>query len=516
MFQVRVFHPILFAFFPIIFLYSHNVTQASLSEIFFPAAVTIIFIVLFWLLLSFLFKNHRKAAFIATLFLICFFSFGHIYEAIRFWHIGETKIGRGGYLMIVMAMVLLLATYFTIKSRSNFYKLSRFLNVAASLLVAYQLTLIVYWNIQKQGFSSDNNNFSSIELESTMKRPDIYYIILDAYARSDVLRELYNYDNNHFVDFLSQKDFYIVNKSTTNYSYTHLSLASSLNMTYLDDLAKQVGEELTNFFPFKNLIKYSKVSKFLKKQGYTFVALSSGYSLTEIDNADVFISKSGLLSEFQNLLLNTTPIPKILYAVINQDDKRRERLLFNFESLSRIPEMESPKFVFAHINSPHPPFVFDENGKPINSDTPYRFHTSQGRLDEKSRKKYIQMYRHQLAFITKKTMEAIENILSSSIDPPVIVLQSDHGPSSLLDAKSFAENTNTSFRERMSILNAFYLPQVGDQELYDGITPVNTFRIIFNRYFGTNYELMKDENYWSPVFQSFKFFNVTDRINTLQ
>ena len=138
--KVPVFHPFLFAFFPIIFLYSHNVTQASLSEIFFPTAVTIIFTVLLWLLLSFLFKNNRKAALITTFFLICFFSFGRIYEAIRFLRIGETKIGRGGYLLIVMGAILLLGSYLIIKSRSNFYPLTRFLNVVASFLLAYQLT----------------------------------------------------------------------------------------------------------------------------------------------------------------------------------------------------------------------------------------------------------------------------------------------------------------------------------------------------------------------------------------
>ncbi len=511
--KIPVCHPFLFALFPIMFLYSHNVTQVSVSEIFLPAAITLVFTTLFWLLLSILFKNKRKAGFSATLFLILFFSYDHIYDSIRYLFIGDTKIGRGGYLLIVMGLLLIFATYFAIKSRGNFSKLTSFLNVVASFLVGYQLIMIIYGNVKNEKLSS-NNNFDTIELESTFKGPDIYFIILDSYARSDILKESYNYDNSSFLEWLSQRGFRIANRSTSNYAYTHSSLASSLNMAYLDDLAKQLGEELTSFAPFKNLIKYSDVSKFLKKHGYTFVALSSGYSLTEIDNADVFISKSGLLSEFQNVLLNTTPIPKILYAAVNQDDKRRERLLFNFESLSRIPEMESPKFVFAHINSPHWPYVFGKNGEPVKSELRL-LHGRKKRRDEKSRGDYIQKYLDQLAFTTKKTMKAIETILSTSIEPPIIVLQSDHGPEPISEIRNLDEITNTSLRERMSILNAIYLPQVGHQELYDSITPVNTFRVIFNSYFGTEYELVKDENYWSNQAESFNFFNVTDRIKTL-
>ena len=339
--KVPVFHPFLFAFFPIIFLYSHNVTQASLSEIFFPTAVTIIFTVLLWLLLSFLFKNNRKAALITTFFLICFFSFGRIYEAIRFLRIGETKIGRGGYLLIVMGAILLLGSYLIIKSRSNFYPLTRFLNVVASFLLAYQLTIVVYENISKEKIGS-NAEFNAVELESTVRRPDIYYIILDAYARSDILKELYQYNNDYFLEFLSQRSFYVANRSTSNYRSTALALASSLNMTYLDTL---VDREYKNPFSLKKMIKYSKVSQFLRKHGYTFVAFSTGYSLTEMDNADVFLSKSGLLSEFQTVLLSTTPTRKSL-----------KRLSITIRTICKESEcclylIASQLFVLHHLNS---------------------------------------------------------------------------------------------------------------------------------------------------------------------
>ena len=82
----------------------------------------------------------------------------------------------------------------------------------------------------------------------------------------------------------------------------------------------------------------------------------------------------------------------------------------------------------------------------------------------------------------------IDKIIANSSQPPIIILQADHGPASMLDQESL---DNTNIKERMAILNALYLPGDGDKGLYPSITPVNTFRIIFNHYFGTNYSLLK-------------------------
>jgi hypothetical protein len=35
--------------------------------------------------------------------------------------------------------------------------------------------------------------------------------------------------------------------------------------------------------------------------------------------------------------------------------------------------------------------------------------------------------------------------------------------------------------------------------LYETISPVNTFRVIFNAYFGTDYEILPDISYYSPI-----------------
>ena len=68
--------------------------------------------------------------------------------------------------------------------------------------------------------------------------PDIYYIIVDGYARGDVLRDALRF--RQFARFSAASNS-AASWSTTaagaNYNWTFLSLASSLNFDYLQDIA---------------------------------------------------------------------------------------------------------------------------------------------------------------------------------------------------------------------------------------------------------------------------------------
>ncbi|MBN1546201.1 MAG: hypothetical protein JW902_06035, partial [Syntrophaceae bacterium] len=63
-----------------------------------------------------------------------------------------------------------------------------------------------------------------------------------------------------------------------------------------------------------------------------------------------------------------------------------------------------------------------------------------------------------------------------------------------------------------SILNCYYMPYDGSHNLYKEITPVNTFRVIFNHYFGTNYKILEDKSYYSTWSHPFQFIDITEII----
>ncbi|MCJ7608209.1 hypothetical protein MUP00_00870, partial [Candidatus Bathyarchaeota archaeon] len=64
--------------------------------------------------------------------------------------------------------------------------------------------------------------------------------------------------------------------------------------------------------------------------------------------------------------------------------------------------------------------------------------------------------------------------------------------------------------ERTGILNAYYLPADSRSKLYPSITPVNTFRLIFDSCFGTHYGLLPDRVHFSTYEDRFRFVDVTE------
>jgi hypothetical protein len=144
--------------------------------------------------------------------------------------------------------------------------------------------------------------------------------------------------------------------------------------------------------------------------------------------------------------------------------------------LERLPATPGPIFVFAHIVSPHKPFVFGPNGEPV----------AEG-IDEKT------AYRDQVTYLNSRILPLLQKIISNSPTPPIIIVQGDHG------------GIETAGEERMAILNAYYLPEGGNQILYETITPVNSFRLILNHYFGASYEALEDASYFSDYKSPFKY-----------
>ena len=65
--------------------------------------------------------------------------------------------------------------------------------------------------------------------------PDIYYIILDGYARGDFLKKELKFDNKHFYDYLTDKGFVCGRKKALAIMLQHLYTLAipSLNMEYL-------------------------------------------------------------------------------------------------------------------------------------------------------------------------------------------------------------------------------------------------------------------------------------------
>jgi hypothetical protein len=107
--------------------------------------------------------------------------------------------------------------------------------------------------------------------------------------------------------------------------------------------------------------------------------------------------------------------------------------------------------------------------------------------------------------VNKKLREVVDGLLTGQDNPPVIIIQGDHGSGFLGDAPD-----EDAYREKMGILNAYHLPNGGNDLLYESITPVNTFRVVFNHYFGQDFGLLDDTSHFQPTgTAAFKYLDVT-------
>jgi hypothetical protein len=504
-------HPFLFAIAPIIFLFSHNINelslfdQSSIIRLVLPCAFSL---GLAWALLfglhRFVFENRLQAGALVSLLLFLFFGFGHIQSI--YLHIVEQsggdfryvlkgiKIGHykfffacwiGGGLLLIWLLNRWLR-----KSHSNLPGLTVYLNRVAAVLIIIAATTIGWTEINRVLHPTDKRNSEEFQAARVNGRitslPDIYYIILDSYAAADTLCNSYGYDNQEFLGFLSHKGFYLASKSCSNYTSsisTVMSLASSLNFEYLNFLSATPGRESANISLPVRMVENSKIMRFLKANGYTFINFKTPIGPAARNRHadwDMDCNRSFIADDFLRLLIETTLLEPF-FRVYNTES-RRERILCQFAALPHLfdnPNIRRPIFVFAHILCPHWPYIFGQNGQPISEG---------GNRGVSSKELSI----NQLIFINKLVKKMLDTLLADPNSRPIIILQGDHGP---LDHPG--KTMEETFRSRMRILNAYLLPNDGKAKLYDSISPVNTFRVILNHYFGTIYPLLKDRAFYS-------------------
>lgn len=528
--MLSVIHSLLLAVFPILYLYSANLGEVLFTDVLRSLLLSLVITVLVITALRILTNRWEKGSLVWSGMLVLAFAYGHVYVILKTREVAGFSFGHHRVLLVVWALMALAWIWVVWKQIRKPKIASRYLSLLSLLLLISPTFNIArdYYN-QIRTARSDQVNLTDVNVAGKDKRGDIYYIVLDGYGRSDVLEELYNYDNSDFIDYLKSKGFYVAENSQSNYNQTVLSLASSLNMEYVNYFTEIYGVDSKERYELAQEIKKNAVRDLLEAHDYQFVSFESGYERTEIRSADHYWSASTdvvpqvtavwTFNAFESLLLESTIFravfdlhlfsPETLRRVAIEPEYQahRDRIAYTLARLDDAAEMPGNYFVFAHILSPHPPFVFNQFGEARNPDSAYRL--ADGDFYPGTRGEYIDGYREQVAFISTHIKSVIERIMSKSDQPPVIIIQSDHGPGAFLVWES-AEESN--LKERLGILNAYYLPGDGKNQLYDSITPVNTFRVVMNAYFGGDYELLPDESYFSPWLRPYDFTRVTDML----
>jgi hypothetical protein len=506
----RFYFPITLSMYPVLSLLAANITQVELLDAMRSLVVSIllacIVYALFWIWL----RDALRAAVLSTYTLILFFSYGHVYALIENLTLFSYNIGRHRFLLLVWVLLFVVGFIWVKRSPQFFIESSGIINIACIIMVSIPIFRIISFEIGLTHSAIDEENegqyeFERVDISSDVSVseidtfPDIYYIILDMYTRGDILESKLDYDNSPFLNDLEKLGFYVASCSYSNYGNTVLSLGSSLNLDYFQNLVQDYSDTISPY-KYGNLVKDNQLRNILKDLGYQIIAFESGFSPTEWDNADRYLAPQknrvfGGLNTFESMFIRTTlgiflfEIRDYLPVYIAEGldgayFQHRERILFTLDEIENVPSFPGPKFVFVHILAPHNPFAFGRNGEPVRRNF---FFTLNKDRDSDTWDEFAPGYIDQVIFLNTRMSGIIRRILEVSDPQPIIIIQGDHGIPRMSEPD-----------ERLAILNAYYFAGLSNTGLYSNISPVNTFRLVLHNLLGTNYDLLDDKSYYTP------------------
>lgn len=499
-------HLLALPLYPALALLAANLGQAGLADAARPLLISLALALLLFLLLRPLLGDAPGAAVLASAAALLALSYGHLYYGLKDLRLLGLEIGRHRFLLPAAALALAAVALVVRRRRPLPRALTGGLNLIAFVLLAMPVAQIAWYGAQTRAAAAEAQGAGAaatpLQLTAPARPPDIYFIVLDTYERADVLRARMDFDNSGFLESLRTMGFAVAPCARANYPGTMTSLAATLNLSHLDELAPELLAARASPYRLAPYIQDSRVVQALQRAGYSIVALETGFSPTELERAEVYFSPStsvrgrlaGGITPFETLMLRTTlglfvfsvppaDLPEaVRYGLYNAPyTAHRERILFALDELERMPGRPGPKFVFVHVLAPHDPFVLGPQGEFVERYTPFTLNDD---LELRDWETYRTGYLGQLQYLNLRLEAALRRILESSDPAPIVIVQADHGIPRL-----------ESPEERLAILSAVHLPGERAGALEELTTPVNTFRIVFDALFGTRLGLLPDDSY---------------------
>lgn len=503
-----VLHPLLIAVYPVLFLYQQNKGEVSAGAVVWPSLAAAGLALTTLLLVRAVVHDRMRAAVIASAFLILFFMYGHVWGQVKGRQLGNVIIDRDVYFLPFWALIMFGTLAFAAQKRSSLPEITKIANSVGVVLVA----MASLGSALHRGDATASSLIGRIAPDAQAMtgsvgapKRDIYYIIMDRYAGPVSLRKAFNFDNSPFLGSLRARGFVVADESLANYPKTDHSLAASLNMNYLDPMS-ELGPT-SDVKPMRQLVQDNAVRRFVHEHGYRYIQVGANNSITAFnpyaDRNVRYDRNSGF-----TLGLYTTTMLEPVGRRFGVDPRLHEwgRTRFQFDQLEGSTAWAGPKFVFAHILLPHDPYLFRRDGS-------YR---SEGDALSSARNG---MYLEQIEYANQRLSHLLDKLLVRPEEArPIVLLQADEGPHPYridLHPKPLEwwRSTDAELVEKFPILNAYYFPGIEHPDIPPTISPVNSFRKIFNLYFGTNLPMLPDRSYiFKNATHLYTFTDVTARV----
>jgi hypothetical protein len=327
--------------------------------------------------------------------------------------------------------------------------------------------------------------------------PDIYMVLVDGHARPDVVSDVFGRDQTEFVGALRDSGFVVAPRSRANYSQTAEVLSSMFNQAHLADIDRLdrllAGTESRPYGAMaRHVINDNVTFTYLRSRGYEIHAVSSGYEQMAIREADYF-HDGGEINEFEVSVLYRSALSHVLERLAPDfvSSQQRHRIQGAFDAFAESPSWpgERPRFVFAHVPSPHAPWVFNADGSPRTVGDIQTFYAETPASLGRPNEELAEAYGAQVVDSDRRLLESLgrlDEAIAQRGRPAVVVVFSDHG--------SWVYADGGDIRLRFKNLLAI---RATDRtlELEPNMTLVNFLPSLFEQLYGTDWVRRPDSLY---------------------
>ena len=320
--------------------------------------------------------------------------------------------------------------------------------------------------------------------EADPAAPDIWLVLLDGHPRADVLERYWGFDGPGLADELEGLGFRVADGAQSNYNMTKLTLPALFNMALLSDLEPWSGYKRPVDAPAPEHVRALQNNRsfaLLREHGYHLTSIGAGYTQEDVRAVDQFVD-AGTADVVELHLLGATALGEALQVLDPQwgEHQAGQRAEANLATLTRLAAEggDQPRFVFAHIPSPHMPLAFATVDRPT---VPLADVFSYPR-DLFGDDLFRQAYREQVEGLDERVLDAMTTIVNDVGDESVIIVMSDHGSRTNGGLGTLsAEDVD----EQFSILLAARVPG-GDALFGPNAMATDVLSTVANRYLGTD------------------------------
>jgi len=440
-----------------------------------------------FLLSWYIFKKSKKAALMSVAWIGIYLYFGALHDFLRTYS-PFPFLYRYRIMMPMILVSLVILFIYLKKTENKFTRTTLFLNILFLIYISID-TVDALWKstrkMEKTLFMNEVYPGGMSLIPDSCLKPDIYLLLFDEYASTLSLKERYNFHND-IDSFFESSGFSVQKESTSNYNYTPFSIASTLNMTYLNWPKPERGVNRDDFLKCNPAILNNTMIKFLVHNGYDIVNLSvfdlAGYpsklrqsflpvKTKMIAEGTMF---PRLYKDFESVFIGS----ELLSALMGEDyffqHISNNNLLFS-DVVKESERMHvKPRFIYAHFYLPHEPFFFDEHGKRKNNKT----------LVQEEINPSATAYLKYVLYTNTRIKPFIQTIMKNTGRKASIIALSDHG-------FRFYKPVGVPLWHFQN-LNAVYFPNRNYHLLYDSISNVNEFRVVLNSLFDQQLPLLRD------------------------